>query len=201
VSDAGQARLHVVPCTLDQANAAVSAWHRHHSPMGGPAHCVAVATPDGVVHGVAILGRPCSPSHEDGWTIEVRRVATDGMPNACSALYGASRRIAMALGYRLSQTFTMEHESGASLRGAGWTDAGRSSGSSGFSRRQKPRTEGGGPRVVGDQAASDRERQQGVKILWRVTLPGDAPAALVWPQRPTQGVETLGLFGDGEGGR
>lgn len=145
---------------------------------------VAVATPDGIVRGVALLDRPCSSAHEDGWTIEVRRVATDGTPNACSALYGASRRIAAALGFRVVQTFTLATESGSSLRAAGWEDVSRSCGRSGFSRRKKPRRDGGDPRIVGEQAAKDRDRQQGVKILWRAEVPSDAPLQTTWPLVP-----------------
>jgi hypothetical protein len=74
----------------------------------------------GEVRGVAIVGRPVSRALDNGLTLEVNRVATDGCPNACSALYGASWRAAKALGYRRLVTYTLEDEGGASLRGAGW---------------------------------------------------------------------------------
>jgi hypothetical protein len=47
------------------------------------------------------------------------RVCTDGTPNACSALYGACRRIAKAMGYTRVITYTLADEDGASLRAVG----------------------------------------------------------------------------------
>ena len=47
-------------------------------------------------------------------------MATDGSPNACSALYAAAWQVAKALGYRRLVTYTQAGESGASLRAAGW---------------------------------------------------------------------------------
>ncbi len=52
--------------------------------------------------------------------VEALRVATDGCPNACSALYGAVCRQQKALGYRKAQTFTLLSEPGTSLVAAGW---------------------------------------------------------------------------------
>jgi hypothetical protein len=56
--------------------------------------------------------------------LEVSRVATDGTPHACSFLYAAAARAARAIGFDVIQTFTLESEPGASLRGAGWDDLG-----------------------------------------------------------------------------
>ena len=44
---------------------------------------------------------------------EVLRVATDGTPNACSALLGAAARAAKALGYLRIQTYPLPDEGGA----------------------------------------------------------------------------------------
>lgn len=74
----------------------------------------------GHLHGVAIAGRPVARHLDDGLTLEVTRVATDGVWNACSALYGACRRAAKALGYRRLITYTLLSETGASLRASGW---------------------------------------------------------------------------------
>ncbi len=52
--------------------------------------------------------------------VEVVRVATDGCPNACSVLYGASCRQQKAHGYEKAMTFTLITEPGTSLRVAGW---------------------------------------------------------------------------------
>jgi hypothetical protein len=57
---------------------------------------------------------------DDGRTLEVTCVATDGTRNACSFLYGAMRRASRALGYARTITYTLPSESGASLRAAGY---------------------------------------------------------------------------------
>lgn len=116
----GQPRLHVVPLTFRQACALVEKLHRHHKPPRGHKLSVGVADEAGRVAGVAMLGRPVARVLDDGWTLEVTRTATDGTPNANSALYGAARRLALAMGYARLITYTQAGESGASLRGAGW---------------------------------------------------------------------------------
>ncbi|MGT2493099.1 XF1762 family protein [Cupriavidus basilensis] len=40
--------------------------------------------------GVAIVGRPVARALDDGWTLEVNRLCTDGTSNACSMLYAAA---------------------------------------------------------------------------------------------------------------
>lgn len=76
---------------------------------------------DEVLVGVAIVGRPVARSFDDGRTLEVTRVATDGTPNASSMLYAAAWRAASAMGFRRLVTYTQHGESGASLRAAGWS--------------------------------------------------------------------------------
>lgn len=75
--------------------------------------------------GVAIVGRPVSRHLDDGWTLEVNRLCTDGSRNACSALYAAAWRAARAMGYKRLVTYILESENGASLRAAGWKCVGR----------------------------------------------------------------------------
>lgn len=115
-----QSRLFIVPCGLDEANAFVEQRHRHHHPVPGAKFCIAVSDERGVVRGVAIVGRPVARMLDDGLTLEVNRVATDGCPNACSALYGACRRAAFALGYRKLITYILDTEPGTSLKASGW---------------------------------------------------------------------------------
>jgi hypothetical protein len=118
----GSERLTVVPLTLPKANAWVKAWHRHHDVIGAGFVwvCLACVTEDGRVCGVAITGRPTNRNNDDGQTLEVLRVATDGTPNAPSALLGACARLARAMGAAACITYTLDEESGASLRGSGW---------------------------------------------------------------------------------
>jgi hypothetical protein len=56
---------------------------------------------------------------DDGKTLEVLRVCTDGTPNANSCLYGRIKRIALLMGYQKVITHTLGEESGASLRAVG----------------------------------------------------------------------------------
>lgn len=110
--------LTVIPITFRQATAFVARFHRHHKPSRGCKFTIGVCCPEGILRGVAMVGRPVARSYDDGLTIEVNRTATDGYPNANSCLYGASWRIASAMGYRRMITYTQGSESGASLLAA-----------------------------------------------------------------------------------
>jgi len=116
-----QARLRVVPLTFPKANECVRMWHRHHAPLpGGFAwYCLGVVV-EGWVVAAAICGRPTNRNNDDGQTVEVIRLASDGTDNACSALYGAAARVAREMGASKIITYTLEDESGSSLKGAGW---------------------------------------------------------------------------------
>jgi hypothetical protein len=111
----------IVPCTIAEANAFVARIHRHHGKIPLARFALAVADKSGLIRGVAIVGRPCNTHLDDGWTLEVRRLATDGYKNACSMLLGACWKAAQAIGYRKLITYTLQSESGASLRAVGWT--------------------------------------------------------------------------------
>ena len=112
--------MNVVPLSLKEANDFVRRVHRHHKPTVGGKFALGVADSEGEVRGVAIVGRPVARHLDDGWTVEVNRVATDGADNACSMLYGACWRAARAMGYKRMVTYTLAKESGTSLRAAGW---------------------------------------------------------------------------------
>lgn len=115
-----RSRLYITPCTHKQACEFIELHHRHHRPPLRAIVKVAVMDERGRVRGVAMAGRPVARMADDGSTLEVNRVATDGCPNACSALYGAVARVTGELGYRDLITYTLPSEGGASLRGAGW---------------------------------------------------------------------------------
>lgn len=70
--------------------------------------------------GVVIASRPVARGLEDGRTIELIRLTTDGSRNACSRLYGAACRAAFAMGYRRVITYTLASEGGVSLLAAGF---------------------------------------------------------------------------------
>lgn len=111
--------LELVPCSVSDAKVFVERHHRHAPPPVSGLWALAAAV-DGEVVGVAVVGRPVSRVLDDGWTVEVTRLTTDGTRNAPSFLLGACRRAARALGYLRLVTYTLEEEGGASLRGAGY---------------------------------------------------------------------------------
>lgn len=129
--------LELRPVSIRDANAFVSRFHRHHKPPQGAKFALSAWYSEEMV-GVAIVGRPVSRILDDGLTAEVIRVATDGTRNACSFLYGASKRAAQAMGYRKVVTYTLPEETGASLRAVGWTRLGVAGGGS-WSRPSRPR--------------------------------------------------------------
>jgi len=114
--------MNVAPISIREANAWVSLNHRHNARVGSSLWAIA-ADHQGRRYEVAIVGRPVARALCDGFTVEVRRVcvADDAPKGACSFLYSACRRIAWTMGYRRVLTYTLESESGASLRGAGWS--------------------------------------------------------------------------------
>ena len=147
-------KLRAVAIDLDEANAFVAAHHRHHMPVVGHKFSIGAALADKIV-GVCIVGRPVSRMRDDGETLEVTRLCTDGTKNACSFLYGAAARAAFALGFRRIGTYTLPEEGGASLRAAGWKLIGERGGGS-WSRARRPRI---------DTAPTQQ------KLLWEASEP------------------------------
>jgi hypothetical protein len=88
--------------------------------------------------GVVIVGRPVSRHRDDGVTLEVTRLCTDGTRNACSFLYGAAARAAFALGYSRIGTYILKSEPGTTLKAAGWKLIGETPGRS-WSVPSRPR--------------------------------------------------------------
>jgi hypothetical protein len=131
--------LQLVPISLAEANEFVRKFHRHNSPVPGAKFVVACSYEDKIV-GVAIVGRPVARLLDDGWTLEVNRVCTDGTRNANSFLYGAVRRAAWALGYKKLVTYTLNSESGASLRASDWKPIGECGGGT-WNRNSRPRVD------------------------------------------------------------
>lgn len=131
--------LRIVPISRAEAFAFVQENHRHHGCPAGSVFQIAVADGDKVV-GVAVVGRPVARMLDNGWTLEVNRVCTDGHRNACSMLYGAAWRAAKALGYKKVVTYTLPEEGGASLRAAGWKCIGQAGGGS-WHRESRPRVD------------------------------------------------------------
>jgi len=113
--------MQVSPITIEAANKFVAAFHRHSRPVVGALWATSCVD-DGDIVGVAIVGRPVARRLDNGTTCEVLRCCCtpDAPRNTNSFLYGAARRQAQAKGYIRVVTYTLQRESGSSLRGAGW---------------------------------------------------------------------------------
>lgn len=150
-------RLHLVPVDWATARGFCGMWHRTHKrPPVGFKWLHGVATDDGVLVGVAIVGRPVARHFDDGMTVEVTRSVTDGHPNANSMLYGAVTRAAFAKGYRRVVTYTQAGESGASLRAAGFTVVAERAPRAGWTTPSRPRVDHGTdgiPRTLWERAS------------------------------------------------
>lgn len=132
-------QLEIIPCHLDEANAFVRQVHRHHGEVPGAKFSIGVAVSEKVV-GVAIVGRPVARMNQDGFTLEILRVATDGTKNACSALYAACWRAARAMGCRKVITYVLASENGVSVKAAGFKCVGQRGGGS-WNRPSRPRVD------------------------------------------------------------
>ena len=125
--------MQLAPITLKAANEFVSSYHRHHRASVGHKFSIGVKENDRLV-GVAICGRPVSRILDDGYTLEINRLCTDGTHNACSMLYAASARAAKAMGYKRIITYILESEPGTSLAAAGFQNEGEAGGLEQFSK-------------------------------------------------------------------
>jgi len=123
-----------------EANAFVANFHRHNKPPRGALLQVG-ATDGNRLVGVGIAGRPVARMLDNGETIEVTRccVLDDAPKGTPSFLYMSLWRAARALGYRRCVTYTLQSESGASLRGAGFKIVAELAGSVGWSRPSRER--------------------------------------------------------------
>lgn len=111
--------LSLCPLTYAEAVLFVDEHHRHRK--APPGHKFAVGVHNGSeVVAAMLVGRPVARAEDDGRTLEINALASNGQRNACSMLLGAARRAAWALGYTRVVTMTLRSESGASLRAAGY---------------------------------------------------------------------------------
>ena len=105
---------------LREANEFIAANHRHHKPVVGHRFTLGACRSDGLLEGVAVVGRPVARMVDQKYVAEVTRLCTLGEKNVCSFLYSACARVADHMGFRKIQTYILESESGASLLAAGW---------------------------------------------------------------------------------
>ena len=148
--------LKIRPVSLKTAQDFVLANHRHNKPPIRHKFSVGLYVDEQLI-GVAMAGRPVARMLDDGMTLEVTRTCTDGTKNANSMLYGSIVRAATALGYARCVTYTQHDESGASLRGAGWTPVAQLKARKGWDTPSRPRGDIGS----GDVARIRWERKCG----------------------------------------
>lgn len=113
-------RLEAIPLELREANEFVEKLHRHHDAVYRDKFRCGAIDESGKLRAVVQCARPISRRFDDGKTIEVVRLCSDGYENACSFLYSRMARVAKELGYKKIITYILESENGASLRACGW---------------------------------------------------------------------------------
>lgn len=91
--------LVIVPIRLSTARAFI-AWTRE-EPLSPHEAIFAIGanTGTGVLVGVVMMGRPIANALDDGRTVQITDLATDGTPKAGAALLCAARWVALAMGY------------------------------------------------------------------------------------------------------
>lgn len=130
--------LIVKPISLSQANAFIINNHRHHDKVSG--HKFSLSCYDGErLVGVACVGRPVSRHMDNGETLEVTRLCTDGTYNACSILYARCAKVAKDMGYKKIITYILESEDGTSLKASGWHCEAENCGGGSWSVPSRPR--------------------------------------------------------------
>lgn len=111
--------LRAVPLELKEVQNFINTFHRHHSASNRDKYRVGVEH-EGKLVGVIQVGRPVSRYLDDGETLEVLRLCSDGTKQVCSFLYSRASRIAKELGYKKIITYILETEDGTSLKASGW---------------------------------------------------------------------------------
>ena len=131
--------MKIIPITQSEAFEFIKQHHRHHRKPVGSVFQIACAV-EGKIVGVVTVGRPVARRLDNGYTLEVNRLCTDGTKNACSMLYSAAWRAAKALGWTRLITYILNTESGKSLYASNWKCLGERGGTS-WSVPSRPRVD------------------------------------------------------------
>ena len=159
--------MKAVPIELKAANDFVESLHRHHAPVHRDKIRLGCVADDGHLCGVVQMARPVSRMLDDGMTIEVVRLCTDGEKNACSFLYSRAARIAKEIGYRKIITYILESENGSSLKASGWIKAADNCGGVSWDRPKRRREViDGQMSIFGNERKYPKEKKQ----RWEKTL-------------------------------
>jgi len=110
----------IIPITFEKACRFVNMHHRHH--FNSHAHKWSIGyEEEGKLIGVGMIGRPLNRHLDDGLSLEITRVCVlENNPNVCSIIISALCRSAKSMGYKRVYTYTLESESGSSLKGCGF---------------------------------------------------------------------------------
>lgn len=120
----------LTPISFRQACDFINEHHRHHIAPQGLKFALGLTNGEKLI-GVLTAGRPLSRHRDDGYTLEVTRLCVNqAYIHSCSKLYATARRIAREMGYRSLITYTLDEESGSSVRAAGFRLIGKSQGGS-----------------------------------------------------------------------
>lgn len=152
--------MRIVPLTLREANDFVERHHRHSARTSNDGGKYAIGLDaDGVLVGVAIVGRPVARLLQQAGTAELLRLCTspEAPKGSASKLYSRAKRIWQLMGGTRIVTYTLKNESGASLRGAGIREASAEVKPQQWTREARPREE----RDIYEQA----------KLRWDEDLP------------------------------
>jgi len=114
-------KMKAIPLNQATVNTYIATYHRHHGTIRCDKYRIGCEV-DGFLVGVIQVARPVSRHLDNGLTLEVARLCTNGdMPNVCSFLYARAAKIAKLMGYEKIITYILDSETGASLRAVGWT--------------------------------------------------------------------------------
>ena len=103
--------MKVVPISITAARDFVSRHHRHNNPPRSALFALGLSA-EGVLVGVATVGRPIARMLQDGLTAEVTRVCTipEAPKGAVSKLYARCQKVWFAMGGLRLITYTLESE-------------------------------------------------------------------------------------------
>lgn len=130
-------KLRAIPLNRKEVNEYIAQNHRHHRPAQGDKFRIGASSEEGLV-GVVQVGRPVARNLDDGKTLEVTRLCSDGTKDVCSFLYARAARVAKELGYERIITYILESEPGTSLKAVGWKEDGITDGGA-WGRPSRPR--------------------------------------------------------------
>jgi|TARA_Y100000296_G_C4991886_1_gene165814 hypothetical protein len=116
--------LKCIPLSLKEANEFVTKHHRHNKKCTGHKFSIGAEYKGNLV-GVVIVGRPVARKLDDRFTLEINRncVLDNAPKGTCSFLYAKAIQIWQTMGGKKIITYTLETESGSSLKAVNFLKA------------------------------------------------------------------------------